>query len=148
MAAERVYANTANTYTNTYTYRVKRQYQADPAAKDRRKVRVVFNGKTKKHTLTAVIAAGMFFVMMVVLAAFASHLAYANNQLQKENQDLSNEVQSLKVDIKSAMNIGTIETAASDQLGMIYPTGAQLVTLQKGSGIEDLAAKLKAEAFN
>lgn len=146
MAAERVYASTANSYANTY--RMERQYQAAPSVKDRRKVNVVFNSKTKKHTLTAVIAAGLFFVMLVVFTVFASHLAYANNQLQKENQDLANEVQSLKVDIKSAMNIGTIETAASEQLGMVYPTGSQMVTLEKGSGIDNLAAKLKAEAFN
>ena len=82
--------------------------------KDNIRQHLLFNSKTKKHTLTAVIAAGLFFVMMVVFTAFASHLAYANNQLQKENQDLANEVQSLKVDIKSAMNIGTIETAASE----------------------------------
>lgn len=146
MAAERVYANTANAYTNTY--KVDRKYKTSPAVKDRRKVNVVFNSETKKHTLMAVIVAGLFFVMLVVFTAFASHLAYANNQLQKENEDLANEVQSLKVDIKSAMNIGTIETEASEKLGMVYPTGSQLVTLEKDSGIEGLADKLKAEAFN
>ena len=36
MAAERVYASTANSYANTY--RMERQYQAAPSVKDRRKV--------------------------------------------------------------------------------------------------------------
>lgn len=81
--------------------------------------------------------------MMVVFTAFASHLAYANNQLQKENQDLANEVQSLKVDIKSAMNIGTIETAASEQLGMVYPTGSQMVTLEKAAALKTWRLSLR-----
>lgn len=138
MATERAYNS----------YQINREYKVSPAIKDKKKVNIVFNNKTKKNTVTAFVAAGLFFIMLVVFTAVASHLTYTNNQMKKSNEDLTNEIQSIKVDIKSAMNVGTIESAASNQLGMVYPSGTQFVQIENGNGAENFAAALKAEAFN
>ena len=142
MAAERAYE------TYNYTFDPERRPQGMPKTQGENKVNVVYEGKAKKNMIIGAVAIGLFFILMVIFTAFASNLAYANNQMQKENEDLANEVQSLKVDIKSAMNIGTIESAASGQLGMIYPTGTQFVQIENGGGVENFAETLKKEAFN
>ena len=79
--------------------------------------------------------------------AIASNLEYSNNQLKEANKDLTNEIQTLKVDIKENMNIGTIEAAASEKLGMVYPSGSQFVQIDGKSEVKSFAQTLKKEAF-
>ncbi len=55
----------------------------------------------------------------------------------------------MKIDIKSSGNIGGIEKVASEQIGMIYPTGADFVDVTKiDNKTEKFASILREEAFN
>ena len=138
MATQRAYS---------YSYNPGRKYQANPAPVQKKNANVEFSDKAKKRTIFAILAIGLFFVISVGSFAIASNLEYSNNQLKEANKDLTNEIQTLKVDIKENMNIGTIEAAASEKLGMVYPSGSQFVQIDGKSEVKSFAQTLKKEAF-
>ncbi len=138
MATQRAYS---------YSYNPSRKYQVNPAPAQRKNAKVEFSDKAKKRTIFAILAIGLFFVISVGSFAIASNLEYSNNKLKEANKDLTNEIQTLKVDIKENMNIGTIEAAASGKLGMVYPSGSQFVQVDGKTDVKGFAQTLKKEAF-
>jgi DNA-binding transcriptional regulator WhiA len=67
--------------------------------------------------------------------------------LRTENAKIAKEIQTLKVEVKSQSNVGTVESTALKKLGMVYPVGEQFVQIKKSSS-NNFAAQLKKEAFN
>lgn len=109
---------------------------------------VSFTGREKRRTLTLLVLIGCFFLMSVVTTAFTSSLAYGNNAIRSQKEAIVSEIQDLKVEIQGAMNIGMVEELASEKLGMVYPTGEQVVQLSSKVDIENFADVLRKAAFN
>ena len=140
MSAERVYAPQ---YAPQYA--PEREFKVKPVKK---KVSGEFNTRTKKRMISAIVLGGMVLIALVIGTALISHMAYANNQLRSENKEIASEIQNLKIDVKSATNIGTVESLASEKLGMVYPAGEQFVQLGGvESASDNFAEVLREEAF-
>ena len=70
--------------------------------------------KQNSRMLAIVIIAGIMCLMMVVMSAFAANLNQENNQLQKKNDYIQAEVDSLNTKINDASNINKIEKTAKN----------------------------------
>ena len=76
--------------------------------------------KQNSRMLAIVIIAGIMCLMMVVMSAFAANLNQENNQLQKKNDYIQAEVDSLNTKINDASNINKIEKTATEKFGMVH----------------------------
>ena len=103
--------------------------------------------RKKRRTIFQFLLIGVMFIMFVVGAAYASSLAYGNNAMVEENEAINSNIQELKVQIQSTMNIGMVENVALKELGMIYPTESQIVQLSNEKDIKDFSEVLRKEAF-
>lgn len=103
----------------------------------------------KNRILMTTILIGLISVMMVVLAAYAAELRVENNALMSQNSTLQGEIDTLNVKVKTANNIEHIETVATGELGMVYPTEGQCVYVSSSdepSG--NFATVIKKQAYN
>lgn len=105
--------------------------------------------RDKKRILTTTVVVGIICIMMVVLAAYAAELRVENNNLIKKNTAIQGEIDTLNVKVKTANNIENIETVATSELGMVYPSEGQCVyvsSAEKPSG--NFATVIKQQAYN
>ena len=103
--------------------------------------------KKKRRTIFQVMLVGVLLIMFVAGAAYASSLAYHNNMLVEENEAINANIQELKVEIQSTMNVGMVEKHALKELGMVYPTESQIVQLDNSENMNNFAEALRKEAF-
>ena len=104
--------------------------------------------KDKRRIMFAIIFTAFVLVTMVVMSAFAAELRHENNALLSENDELSGEVETIEVKIKSASSIDHIETVAKTKLGMTYPTEEQCVSItEKDAPGSNFAAVIKKQAY-
>lgn len=145
MAVERAYQ---------YSYIPQREAETFPQReveikhKKKSNTEVKFNIKARTKTISLMVVIGCFFALMVIAMAFATSMAYTNSQLEKTNKGLMGDVQGLKAEIQSQINVGTIEEIASGSLGMVYPVGDQFVQITNKCEVDNFAQILKEEAFN
>lgn len=105
--------------------------------------------QSQKRIIMAIIAIGLICVSIVVLTAYATELRVDNNKLISSINILQSDVDTLNVKIKQANNIDHIENVATQQLGMIYPDGAQCVYLSQKEGPSgNLAMEIRENAYN
>lgn len=103
----------------------------------------------RSRALGWVIAVGMVFLVMVLMAAYSANLNRVNNELKSENQYLQAEVDSLNHKIGDATNIDKVETMATEELGMVHSDSQNCVTVgDSKSENTNLAATIKEEAYN
>lgn len=144
--------NTAEQWQQTTEYG--RQVHAGDSLKVHQKSRKPRSGRgmdagRKKSILLFMVLVGLICIGVIIASAYAAAINYQNNQLKESNKALQGEVESLQIEIKSANNIARIEKKATKELGMVYPTGKQLVKI---SGKQDtgrnFAGNLKKDVLN
>ena len=92
---------------------------------------------------------GFVCIMMVVLSALSAEIRHENNELMSKNEELSGEVETISVKIKSINSVEHIESVAKKELGMIYPNKSQFVVItDKDAPGENFAAAIKKQAYN
>ena len=111
------------------------------------KVSVEFSGRKKRNTILWFLMVGLMLVIFVGSAAYSSSIAYNNNETKQKNEALEANIQELKVQIQSTMNVSMIESKALKELGMVYPSESQIVQLGNGKNIDNFAELLREEAF-
>lgn len=111
-----------------------RRYGLDMRAPQTRPTRT--KAKPKKHVLIAkdrrrllayVIVLATVCIGMVISGAYAATLKCNINKLIASNAEIEKDIETLNVEIKTANNISTIEAKAIGELGMIYPSAAEIV---------------------
>lgn len=107
------------------------------------------NAKDKYRLLLLTVFVGVLCIGVILTTAYAASVKYHINTMIKENEVLQGEIENLNVKIESASNIQIVESKATTELGMTYPTPEQLVyidgTQQK---VKDFALVLKEQAYN
>ena len=102
--------------------------------------------KQNSRMLAIVVIAGIMCLMMVVMSAFAANLNQENNQLQKKNDYIQAEVDSLNTKINDASKI---EKTATEKYGMVHSESQNCITIgdSKSSSKTNLASAIKDEAY-
>lgn len=117
----------------------------------RRKTAGISRNELKKRTrgLLLIIAVAGICLLLVFMAAFAANLRRENTQLQKDNEYLQAEIDSLDDQIGESTNVDQIEKVATEQYGMVHPDSQNCIAIgdQKNTN-SDLAATIKDEAYN
>ncbi len=129
---------------STLPQREERRYSIKKK-ENRNKVAQSFQRKRAAFILS--LTGGMVVLSIILLSAVASSIAFSNNMLSKENKELKNDLQRLNVAMQEGSSRSQIEIEAEAKLGMIHPTSAQFVTMDKTKAPENFADKLKEEAF-
>lgn len=116
---------------------------------DRDKKKLRTSPKDRVGLMVLTIIMGLVFVGLIIVAAYGANIKYDINNLAKENAIIQGEIENLNVAIKCAVNIGTIEDRAINELGMVYPTVNQYRYLGAESDTAyNLASVIKERAYN
>ena len=103
----------------------------------------------RRRIMFLIFFAGFVCITMVVMSALSAEIRHENNQLISENEELSGEVETISVKIKSVNSVEHIEKVAREDLGMVYPESGQCVTItDKDAPGENFAAVIKKQAYN
>lgn len=109
------------------------------------------NAKAKQNSkiLACVLLVGVLCLSVVVMSAFAANLNRKNNELQKKNDYIQAEINSLNTKINDASNINKIEKTATEKYGMVHSESQNCITVgdSKSSGKTNLASAIKDEAY-
>lgn len=109
------------------------------------------NAKAKQNSkiLACVLLVGVLCLSVVVMSAFAANLNRKNNELQKKNDYIQAEIDSLNTKINDASNINNIEKTATEKYGMVHSESQNCITVgdSKSSGKTNLASAIKDEAY-
>lgn len=133
-------------YSDGYQSQIDKKRIKIEADAIRREKREMSNRK-KRRTIFQFMLIGIMLVVFVAAGAYASSLAYKNNAMVEKNEAINSNIQELKVQIQSTMNIGMVENVALKELGMIYPTESQMVQLGEEKDIKNFSEVLRNEAF-
>lgn len=107
------------------------------------------NAQDKFRLLLLTVFIGVLCVGLILATAYAASVKYHTNNLIKENEVIQGEIENLNVKIESASNIQIVESRATTELGMVYPTAEQLVFVDKNKETKkDFAMVLKEQAYN
>lgn len=109
----------------------------------RQKINLVRN-----KTVLSVVLVGLICVFLVVLSAYSAELKMTNNQLDRNNRILQDEIDTLDVKIKAANSLEHIETVATSKLGMVYANENECIYLSKTTAPKgNLATTIKENAY-
>lgn len=139
LAAEKRYQVYDGYYSNEYT---QKQYS------DKKKAITLSNGD-KAKILLMLLALGAICIVMIISSALTTQIKYNVNAIHKDINVLEGEIENLIVEIEKESKIVSIEQKALTELGMVYPSGEQIVFLENSIQREsDFAGILREEAFN
>lgn len=122
------------------------------AKRKRSKVRTVRRVKERNDKrfmllLAAMIVAGLF--VMIGMRCYGATIQHANNELEEKNSYIQAEIDSLQSQIVEKTKVTTIESLATEQYGMIYPTADNCIRFSADDEEkENLAATIRSEAYN
>ena len=103
----------------------------------------------KRRIMFLIFFTGFVCIMMVVLSALSAEIRHENNELISQNEELSGEVETISVKIKSINSVEHIEEVAKEELGMVYPDSDQCVVItEKDAPGENFAAAIRKQAYN
>ena len=121
----------------------------------KRRKRLVINpdarnkAETAKLAFSAVGILGLLAVISIVITAFCAGLQYDINQTVKDNAVLQGEIENLQVKVYSANNIEYVESKATGELGMVYPSESSKVYITNDDIPEEgFADMLREKAYN
>lgn len=115
----------------------------------RRKEEKMRNFKAEKKALISIVMIGMICVFIVVLSAYAAELRMGNNEIEKENELLRDEIDTLDIQIKAATGSEYIQSEASSKLGMVFPENGECIMLSRTADpLGDLAMLIKDNAYD
>ena len=108
-----------------------------------------FTQKDKCRMILLTIFVGILCVGLILTTAYAASVKFHVNSIIKENRVIQGEIENLTVQLESANNIQIIETKATVELGMVYPSMDQRVYLDgKKEATKEFALVLKEQAYN
>ena len=103
----------------------------------------------RRRIMFVIFFIGFVCITVVVMSALSAELRHENNLLINENEELSGEVETINVKIKSVNSVEHIEKVAREDLGMVYPESDQCVHItDKDAPGENFAAAIKKQAYN
>ena len=120
-----------------------------PAAPTPARVRPVSRIPQKDMLISVmlVMLAGMVVISAIIATAQAANVKYETNALMAANVELQGEIENLRVKIKQATNIKTIEGKAQEELGMVNPNPDAFVFLSsEQQTADDFAMLLREQA--
>ncbi len=99
------------------------------------------------RTLLFVCLIGVLCAGIILISAYTANAQYNINRINNRCAQLESEIADISARLQRETNITVIEAKAAE-LGMLYPTFRQTITLTAGSGdATDLAAALKTVAL-
>ncbi len=105
------------------------------------------NDKRFMLLLAVMIVAGLF--VMIGMRCYGATIQHANNELEEKNSYIQAEIDSLQSQIIEKTKVTTIESLATEQYGMIYPTSDNCIRFSADDEEkENLAATIRSEAYN
>lgn len=97
--------------------------------------------------LLTVLMIGIF--VLVGMRSYAAIIQHENNILERENEYIQAEIDSLQSQIVDETRVTRIERVATEDFGMVYPSAENVVKLgSEESGVQNLAAAIRSEAYN
>ena len=149
IAAERWYEYQKN--YQKYGLDMKPQPEREERSRRRRsaKKQAISAGEGKKAALSQVMIAGIAMIMLIIITAYSANLQYNINSMLKENRALAGEIENLQVKVYSANNIEYVESKATGELGMVYPSESSKVYISNDDIPEEgFAEMLREKAYN
>ena len=149
MAAERWYEYQKN--YQKYGLDMKPQPEQEERSRRRRSAKkpAISAGEGKKAALSIVMIAGVAMIMLIIITAYSANLQYNINSMLKENRALAGEIENLQVKVYSANNIEYVESKATGELGMVYPSESSKVYITNDDIPEEgFADMLREKAYN
>lgn len=149
IAAERWYEYQKN--YQKYGLDMKPQPEREERSRRRRsaKKQAISAGEGKKAALSLVMIAGIAMIMLIIITAYSANLQYNINSMLKENRALAGEIENLQVKVYSANNIEYVESKATGELGMVYPSESSKVYISNDDIPEEgFADMLREKAYN
>ena len=136
-----------------YGFDMKPKPEPKPAQKrprQRKTVKVPFLlGSGKKMAFSAVVAAGVIMIMLIIVTAYAANIRYDINSIIKENNTLMGEIENLQAQMYTTNNINYVENKATSELGMAYPeTGSKVYITMDDVPEKGFSDVLKEKAYN
>ena len=136
-----------------YGFDMKPKPEPNPAQKrprQRKTVKVPFLlGSGKKMAFSAVVAAGVIMIMLIIVTAYAANIRYDINSMIKENNTLMGEIENLQAQMYTTNNINYVENKATSELGMAYPeTGSKVYITMDDVPEKGFSDVLKEKAYN
>ena len=148
-AAERWYEYQKN--YQKYGLDMKPQPEREERSRRRRSAKkpAISAGEGKKAALSLVMIAGIAMIMLIIITAYSANLQYNINSMLKENRALAGEIENLQVKVYSANNIEYVESKATGELGMVYPSESSKVYITNDDIPEEgFADMLREKAYN
>lgn len=103
----------------------------------------------KKMAFSAVMAAGIAMIMLIIITAYAANLRYDINSMIKENNAIEGEIENLQAQMYTTNNINYVENKAVSELGMTYPdTGNKVYITMDDVPEKGFSDVLKEKAYN
>ena len=149
IAAERWYEYQKN--YQKYGLDMKPQPEREERSRRRRSAKkpAISAGEGKKAALSLVMIAGIAMIMLIIITAYSANLQYNINSMLKENRALAGEIENLQVKVYSAYNIEFVESKATGELGMVYPSESSKVYISNDDIPEEgFAVMLREKAYN
>ena len=149
IAAERWYEYQKN--YQKYGLDMKPQPKREERSRRRRSAKkpAISAGEGKKAALSLVMIAGIAMIMLIIITAYSANLQYNINSMLKENRALAGEIENLQVKVYSANNIEYVESKATGELGMVYPSESSKVYITNDDIPEEgFADMLREKAYN
>lgn len=149
IAAERWYEYQKN--YQKYGLDMKPQPEREERSRRRRSAKkpAISAGEGKKAALSLVMIAGIAMIMLIIITAYSANLQYNINSMLKENRALAGEIENLQVKVYSANNIEYVESKATGELGMVYPSESSKVYITNDDIPEEgFADMLRERAYN
>ena len=149
IAAERWYEYQKN--YQKYGLDMKPQPEREERSRRRRSAKkpAISAGEGKKAALSLVMIAGIAMIMLIIITAYSANLQYNINSMLKESRALAGEIENLQVKVYSANNIEYVESKATGELGMVYPSESSKVYITNDDIPEEgFADMLREKAYN
>ena len=149
IAAERWYEYQKN--YQKYGLDMKPQPEREERSRRRRSAKKpsISAGEGKKAAISLVMIAGIAMIMLIIITAYSANLQYNINSMLKENRALAGEIENLQVKVYSANNIEYVESKATGELGMVYPSESSKVYITNDDIPEEgFADMLREKAYN
>ena len=97
--------------------------------------------------LLTIVMIGIF--VLVGMRSYAAIIQHENNILERENEYIQAEIDSLQSQIVDETRVTRIENVATQQFGMVYPSTENVVKLGNAEPeVKNLAAAIRSEAYN
>lgn len=104
--------------------------------------------KDRTRFMAYVVVLAVVCIGVVISGAYAATLKCDINSIIAENEEITKDIETLNVQIKTANGISAIESKALGELGMVYPTANEIVFIgEPAKESANLGVLLKEQAY-